>query len=111
VTFDRQGAKTLLQWTLLGALVGIACGVASAVFLLLLEEATELRGRHEGIVYALPLAGLVLGLLYDRWGRPIREGNNLVLEAMHEDRPQLPLRMAPMILVGTVLTHLFGGSA
>ncbi|MDB4965157.1 MAG: Chloride channel protein [Myxococcales bacterium] len=107
----KQYTRAFAQWLSLGALVGVACGVASAVFLRSLEWATKLRGQHEVIVYALPLAGLVLGAVYDRWGKPIRGGNNLVIDTVHEGSPQLPLRMAPMVLVGTVLTHLFGGSA
>lgn len=99
------------QWVLLGALVGTVCGGASALFLFLLEEATRWRLQHESLVYTLPLAGLVIGALYGRWGTSIRGGNNLVIDTVHEGDQQLPPRMAPMVLVGTVLTHLFGGSA
>jgi H+/Cl- antiporter ClcA len=101
----------MIQWLLLGGLVGVACGIASAIFLHALEWATGFRTRHEVIVYALPVAGLVVGAIYDRWGKPIRGGNNLVIDTVHEDSPQIPYRMGPMVLVGTVLTHLFGGSA
>jgi H+/Cl- antiporter ClcA len=101
----------VVQWLALGGAVGAACGVASGVFLLLLERVTALRSAHEVIVYTLPLAGLVIGFVYDRWGKPIRGGNNLIIDTVHEDRPQIPLRMAPMVFVGTLLTHLFGGSA
>jgi H+/Cl- antiporter ClcA len=106
----------LLQWTGLGTLVGVACGLASALFLWLLELATETRVAHEELVYALPLAGLGIGWIYERWGQPIAAGNNLVIDTVHQvgdgaAAPTLPLRMAPMVLVGTVLTHLFGGSA
>lgn len=107
----RAQANALLQWTWLGAAVGVACGISSAVFLILLEYATQLRLRHEVIVYTLPLAGLVIGLFYERWGKPIKGGNNLVLDTIHADTAQIPFRMAPMVLLGTVLTHLFGGSA
>ncbi|HLL54893.1 MAG TPA: chloride channel protein [Myxococcaceae bacterium] len=110
MTLERR-ARTFAQWLVLGALVGVAAGVASAVFLHLLDWATGFREAHQAIVYTLPLSGLVLGLLYDRWGKPIRGGNNLVIDTVHEGSPQLPLRMAPMVLLGTVLTHLFGGSA
>ena len=91
--------------------MGALCGVASAVFLFLLDRATRWREAHEGLVYTLPLAGLAIGALYARWGKPIRGGNNLVIDTVHEDSPQIPVRMAPMVLLGTVLTHLFGGSA
>ena len=101
----------LVEWTGLGALVGVASGLASALFLASLEIATAFRTRHEYVVYALPLAGLLLGLVYERWGKPIRGGNNLIIDTIHGADPQIPLRMAPMVLVGTVLTHVFGGSA
>jgi H+/Cl- antiporter ClcA len=107
----RARAIALVQWTWLGAAVGVACGISSAVFLLLLERATAFREAHEVLVYALPVAGLAIGLVYERWGKPIKGGNNLVLDTIHESSPQIPLRMAPMVLVGTVLTHVFGGSA
>ncbi len=107
----RRHAGTMARWLILGALVGVACGFASAIFLPAREWAPGYRGRDEVVVYALPLAGLVLGLIYERWGKPIRGGNNLVLDTVHEDSPQIPYRMGPMVLIGTVLTHLFGGSA
>jgi H+/Cl- antiporter ClcA len=107
----KRGARALLQWVGLGALVGIATGIASAVFLLALERATRFRTDHEVIVYALPVAGLVIGFVYERWGKSIKGGNNLILDTIHDGAEQIPLRMAPMVLVGTVLTHLFGGSA
>ena len=100
-----------LQAVALGALVGVASGAASAAFLLLLQGATHFREGHLAIVYAMPVAGLVLGLVYERWGVSIRGGNDLIIDTIHEHRVQIPLRMAPMVLVGTVLTHLFGGSA
>jgi H+/Cl- antiporter ClcA len=104
-------ARPFLQWLFLGSLVGVVAGLASAVFLFLLDRATHLREQHTVLVFTLPLAGLVLGAIYDRWGKPIRGGNNLVIDSVHEGDTQLPLRMAPMVLLGTVLTHLFGGSA
>jgi len=104
-------ATVFVEWLALGGAVGAACGVASGVFLLLLERVTAFREAHEAIVYTLPVAGIAIGLVYDRWGKPIRGGNNLIIDTVHEDAPQLPLRMAPMVLAGTLLTHLFGGSA
>lgn len=107
----RERITTLAHWLSLGSLVGVLCGGASALFLWLLEHATALREAHEGVVYALPLAGLALGAVYERHGGPIRGGNNLVIDTHHTDGPEIPFRMAPMVLAGTVLTHLFGGSA
>lgn len=107
----RQRLVTLAQWGVLGAAVGILCGAASALFLWLLEQATRFRITHEAIVYTLPLSGLAIGWLYERFGGSIKGGNNLVIDTIHDDGPEIPLRMAPMVLAGTVLTHVFGGSA
>ncbi len=107
----RDRLLALSQWLLLGALVGVVCGAASALFLWLLELATNFRLSHEAIVYTLPLAGLTIGWLYERFGQSIQGGNNLIIDRLHREGPELPLRMAPMVLLGTVLTHLFGGSA
>jgi H+/Cl- antiporter ClcA len=108
---DRARFAALPRWLGVGALVGVLAGAASALFLWLLELATRFREAHEAITFALPIAGLVLGTLYERYGHAIRAGNNLVIDTIHDDGPELPLRMAPMVLFGTVLTHLFGGSA
>jgi H+/Cl- antiporter ClcA len=104
-------ALPVLEWCALGALVGIVAGAASALFLWLLEEATAFRVHHELIVWALPVAGLAIGWVYERFGQSIKAGNNLIIDTIHDDGPEIPLRMAPMVLFGTVLTHFFGGSA
>jgi H+/Cl- antiporter ClcA len=106
-----EALKPLAQWVSFGTAIGVASGCASALFLWLLDRATQLREAHSWLIVALPVAGLALGWMYQRFGEPIRGGNNLVIDTLHDQGPRLPLRMAPMVLLGTVLTHLFGGSA
>lgn len=107
----RAVPMRMTQGLALGALVGGLAGVASALFLFSLQRATDFRVGHEQIVYALPIAGLLVGWVYERFGRSIAGGANLIIDTIHDEGPCLPLRMAPMVLIGTVLTHLFGGSA
>lgn len=95
----------------IGAIVGAAAGLASALFLSLLEWVTDVRTADHRWVWALPLGGWAIGWIYARWGTPVRGGHDLILDTIHDDGPRLPLRMVPMVLVGSVLTHLFGGSA
>ena len=101
----------LVKWGVLGALVGVLSGLSSAGFLFTLDRATELRGDHPWLLFLLPLAGLVIGLGYHYIGRTSAAGNTLILDEIHEARGWVPKRMAAMVYVGTVVTHLFGGSA
>lgn len=101
----------LLLWTLLVVPVGILAGSASALFLWSLDRATELRWQHGWLLFLLPVAGVAVGWAYHRFGRSAVGGNNLIIEQIHEPGGGVPRRMAPLILVGTLITHLFGGSA
>jgi H+/Cl- antiporter ClcA len=103
--------KALVQWIGIGAVVGVLCGASSALFLSVLEWATAFRNGHEFIIYLLPVAGLLTGWFFERFGRSIEGGNNLIIDTIHDEGPEIPTRMAPMVLLGSVLTHLFGGSA
>jgi H+/Cl- antiporter ClcA len=57
------------------------------------------------------LAGLFIGFYYQKYGKRAEGGAGLILEEIHNPRHIIPLRMAPFVLFGTVITHLFGGSA
>jgi H+/Cl- antiporter ClcA len=92
------------------ALVGALCGLASAGFLAALARVTAVREGRPALVAALPLAGLALGWAYERWGAPVRGGYDRVLVAVHDGGAQVAARMAPMALLGTLASHLFGAS-
>lgn len=100
-----------LRWLTISAIVGAAAGTASAWFLITLNAVTEYREGHSAIIWLLPVAGLVIGTLYHFWGGPAEQGNNLLIDAIHDPVQRVPLRMAPLVYVGTIVTHLFGGSA
>ncbi len=103
--------KKYLRWALLSALVGIMAGLAATLFLTLLQWATDTRTRYPILIVFLPLAGLFIGLVYHHYGRDVAAGNNLILDEIHNPKKIIPLRMFPFILLGTLITHLFGGSA
>jgi H+/Cl- antiporter ClcA len=101
----------LLRWTLLVVPVGILSGSASALFLWSLDRMTTLREQNDWLLFLLPVAGIAVGWVYQRVGRSAAGGNNLIIEQIHVPGGGVPRRMAPLILVGTLVTHLFGGSA
>jgi H+/Cl- antiporter ClcA len=97
---------------LLGLCLGVAilAGSASALFLWALDWATHTRDTHPALIWGLPLAGGMVGWVYMKWGQSVDAGNNLLIDEIHDPRLIVPLRMAPLILVSTVVSHLFGAS-
>ena len=110
----REGAAAwaLSRWGVLGALVGVLSGVAAALFLHALNGATSFRELHPYLLLGLPIAGVAIGGVYQHYGKSVVTGNNLLLDRIHSpEAAAIPFRMAPLVLVATVVTHLFGGSA
>lgn len=101
----------LLKWSAFIIPPAMLAGSASALFLWSLDQVTRLRWKHPWLLWLLPLGGLVVGLLYHWLGRSAEGGNNLIMDAIHKPGGGVPKRMAPLVLIGTLLTHLFGGSA
>ncbi|MDP0499142.1 MAG: voltage-gated chloride channel family protein [Verrucomicrobiota bacterium JB022] len=101
----------LLRWTLLVIPVGLLSGSASAFFLWSLEQVTATQQTHRWLLLLLPVAGIAVGLIYTWIGKSAEGGNNLILDRIHEPGGGVPVRMAPLVLLGTIATHLFGGSA
>jgi H+/Cl- antiporter ClcA len=99
-------------WDLgMGSAVGVLAGAASALFLWLLERAIALREGHAWLLLLLPVLGAASAWLYHRWGGESEKGGALILDERVEFRGRVPSRMAPLVLAGTLLTHLGGGSA
>ncbi|MFV8389401.1 voltage-gated chloride channel family protein [Flavobacterium sp. LB1P71] len=100
-----------LKWIFICALTGIFSGSASAFFLVALEWVTHYREHNNWIIWLLPIGGLIIGFSYHYWGKDVVKGNNLLLEEYENPQKTIPLKMAPLVLIGTLITHLFGGSA
>ncbi|WP_395396770.1 voltage-gated chloride channel family protein [Novosphingobium sp. BL-8A] len=109
---DRQDhAMSVARWTLLLIPMAAIVGTLCAAFLWSLDAATRARFDHPSLLYFLPVGGATIAWLYDRVGRSVEAGNNLIVEQIHEPGGGIPLRMAPLVFIGTIATHLFGGSA
>jgi H+/Cl- antiporter ClcA len=95
----------------LSLLIGLLCGLSASLFLVALRAVTDLREGHLWLVWMLPVGGLLLGAAYERWGATAGQGTNRIIDALADGGHPLPGRLAPMVLLGTLLTHLVGGSA
>lgn len=101
----------IVKWFFFSAIIGILSGSTSAIFLIFLDWATSTREANPILILFLPLAGLAISLLYHYYGKDVSGGNNLILAEIHDPKKIIKLRMAPLVFLGTITTHLFGGSA
>lgn len=99
-----------IKWILAAALVGsIGSGIGGG-FHILLDCVTEVREEHSWIIFLLPVAGVLIALMYYLCRKKGNLDTNRVIEAVYT-QDKVPLVLAPLIFVSTTLTHLFGGSA
>lgn len=106
----RSDILVFLRWAVLAVLTGLAVGGIGTAFYFSIRFATGFRLENAWVVWLLPAGGALIVFLYRICGVKKPQGTNLVLLAVRSPEP-VPLRMAPLIFISTVLTHLFGGSA
>lgn len=107
----QQIALEILKWLGISALIAVFVGVFGAIFLYGLEWAYTTRNAYRWILWLLPVGGFLVGYLYHRWGKEVEGGNNLIIEELNTPTKPIRFLMAPLVLIGTLVTHLFGGSA
>ncbi|MEY4097704.1 MAG: hypothetical protein RL170_548 [Bacteroidota bacterium] len=113
----------ILKWLVISILTIGLIGTATAWFLIALDFVTIWRTDHIWVVNFLPLIGLGIGYTYHYFGTAVQKGNNLILETHQAEETTsssstsstsikpIPLLMAPLVFISTLLTHIGGGSA
>ena len=99
-----------VKWVIFAIISGLVIGAAGTLFSFLLAFVTNLRLSHPWLLYLLPIGGLVIVGCYHLLHNQNDTGTNLVISSINAG-DNLPLRMAPLIFVSTLITHLCGGSA
>jgi len=105
-----RNIHTFVRWGLLAAATGLVIGGFSTLFATSLRFVTDFRTERPWMIFFLPLAGIFIVFLYGLFQYKNDKGTNMVLSTIHAET-ELPFKMAPLIFISTVITHLFGGSA
>jgi len=103
--------KIFFSWLTIAILISFIVGTFSAFFLVALDFVTVEREQNFVWVWLLPLGGLAIGLTYYYLSKGVEGGNNRLISEMNDPKKYLHWKMAPLVLFGTIATHLFGGSA
>ena len=98
--------------TAVALVLGAIVGVLTAFFGSVLIYVSNLREANPFYwIPALAVGGVLIVLAYKKFGKGTERGMDMVFGVAHGKEDKIPLRMIPMVMAGTWLTHLFGGSA
>ena len=103
-------SKTILKLALISIIIGGISGLFIGIFLILLEKAVAFNLKYGFLIFILPLSGILMTFLYSKYGGNSQKGNNIIIENINGSKEEIKFIMAPLVFLGTVLTHLFGGS-
>ena len=109
---DHNGhrAMSVVSWTLAAIFIGIVVGLFATAFGISMRYVIHFRETHTYLIYFLPVGAVLITFMYKQVLKVKDSGTNTVIAAIQSDE-KLPFRLAPLIFVATLLTHLVGGSA
>ena len=107
---SAKSAGTSIKWVIFALITGLVVGSIATMFHFSITIATMVREKTPWVIFLLPIGGLIIVRCYRMVKDEKELSTNSVLSAIHSNE-KLPLKMAPLIFVSTVITHLFGGSA
>ena len=105
----RLYAAALFKWLTLAIVTGVICGLLGTAFHVGVDRANEMRLAHPWLLICLPVVGLAIVGVY-KLMKTEGKGTNAVIDVVHLGKG-LPILLIPSIFIGTVLTHLCGGSS
>lgn len=107
-----EKAILTIKYIILSIIIGVVVGIVDTVFGRGLIAISDFRtANYKYLIPFLPVAGLLITWLYLRFSKLSLKGMTLVFEVGQEKRDSIPLALVPLVMVGTWITHLFGGSA
>jgi H+/Cl- antiporter ClcA len=107
----RKYLYKISLWFIIVIIIALSTGIISAFFLEVLSLVTTTRESNSIWIYFLPIGGLIIGLSYYYLSEGVEGGNNLLITEMDKPKHFIHWKIIPLVLFGTVATHLFGGSA
>ncbi|BCN32014.1 chloride channel protein [Anaeromicropila herbilytica] len=108
--FEQYRDSFLLA--IIAVIIGVITGAIDCLFgKILINISTFRDANFIKLIFLLPFLGLFIIFLYKKYGKNSIKGMSLVFGVAHNEEDSIPLRLVPLVIISTWLTHLFGGSA
>lgn len=102
----------VIKYIAMAVLIGIIVGTVDTIFGRGLLAISDFRtANYKYLIPFLPMAGLFIVWMYSYFSKVSLKGMTLVFEAGQNKRDSIPMALVPLVMIGTWITHLFGGSA
>lgn len=99
-----------IKWSVISVLIGLVTGIVGTVFGHAVLWVSSFFRENSWTLYLLPFAGILIVWIYHILKEDKNKGTNMVIESISSNR-EVSLRTAPAVFMGTLLTHLSGGSS
>ncbi len=110
---DTRRTLAVFKWVVFACITGCVIGPVGAAFCWLMNKVTDLRLKNDWLLFLLPFGAMIIYYMYKTLKKKdvtySATGTNLVLSAI-QSQEEIPLRMAPLIFVSTIFSHLVGAS-
>jgi len=92
--------------------LGAIVGTLTAFFGSILQNVSAIRDANPLYwIPALAIGGVAIVLTYRKFGNGSERGMGIIFDVAHGKEREIPLRLIPLIMATTWVTHLFGGSS
>ena len=105
-----KNVEYFIRWSVISILIGLVTGVVGSVFGHGVLRASACFRTHPWLVFLLPFSGLLIVWIYHILKEDKNRGTNMVIEAIYS-KTAITFATAPAVFLGTLLTHIAGGSA
>lgn len=98
--------------TLISIFVGLVIGAIDTLFGRVLLAIGDIRNAN--LLYFIPflaVAGLLIVFCYTKFGGKSSKGMGQIFAVAHGEDNEIPMMLVPLVMCGTWITHLCGGSA
>ncbi|MBQ9414262.1 MAG: chloride channel protein, partial [Clostridia bacterium] len=106
----KDVAKTFFKWLLVASVTGVVGGLIGWTFSFSVCFAGDFFTQNTWLIWLLPIGGLLIVLLYAGTHMLEFAGTDEIIGSIRTGH-YVRFATAPLIFIGTVITHLLGGSA